>query len=42
MRQDPELMIPITRSEIEIVDLEMIAPRRAQMVSLINESLKVV
>ena len=40
MRHDPEFMIPMTSSEIEIKDLEAIAPRRAKMVALINESLK--
>lgn len=40
MRHDPELSIPITSSEINIGDLETIAPRRFQMISLINESLK--
>ena len=37
---DPELSIPISSSEIDIKDLEMIAPRRFQIISLINESLK--
>ncbi len=40
MRHDPELLIPITSAEIEIKDLEAIAPRRSKMVQLINESLK--
>lgn len=40
MRHDPELSIPITSSEINVGDLETIAPRRYQMISLINESLK--
>ena len=40
MRHDPEFMIPMTSTEIEIKDLEMIAPRRSKMVQLINESLK--
>lgn len=40
MRHDPELSISITSSEININDLETIAPRRFQMISLINESLK--
>lgn len=40
MRHDPELSIPISSSEIDIKDLEMIAPRRFQIISLINESLK--
>jgi hypothetical protein len=40
MRHDPQLSIPISSSEIEIKDLEMIAPRRSKMVALINESLK--
>lgn len=41
MRHDPELSIPISSSEIEIKDLEMIAPRRQKIIELINESLKV-
>ena len=40
MRYDPELAIPISSSEIQIKDLETIAPRRLKMVALINESLK--
>jgi DNA repair protein RecO len=40
MRHDPELSVPISSSEIQISDLESIAPRRSQMVALINESLK--
>ena len=40
MRHDPEFTVPISSSEIEIKDLEMIAPRRSKMVELINESLK--
>jgi recombinational DNA repair protein (RecF pathway) len=40
MRHDPELLIPISSVEIEIKDLEKIAPRRSKMIALINESLK--
>ena len=40
MRHDPELSIPISSSEIGIKDLEIIAPRRLKMITLINESLK--
>lgn len=40
MRHDPELSIPMSSSEIQIKDLETIAPRRSKMVALINESLK--
>lgn len=40
MRQDPELLIPMSSAEINIKDLEMIAPRRSEVVELINESLK--
>lgn len=40
MRHDPELSIPISSSEIEIKDLELIALRRSKIVSLINETLK--
>jgi DNA repair protein RecO len=40
MRYDPELSIPMSCSEINIKDLEMIAPRRSKIVELINESLK--
>jgi len=40
MQYDPELLIPISSTEIEIKDLEMIAPRRSKMIALINESLK--
>ena len=40
MRHDPELSIPIASSEINIDDLETIAPRRSKIVALINESLK--
>lgn len=40
MGHDPELIIPLSSSEIDIKDLEMIAPRRSKMVELINESLK--
>ena len=40
MRHEPELAIPISSSEIDIKDLEAIAPRRSQVIKLINESLK--
>jgi len=40
MRHDPELSIPISSSEIDIKDLETIAPRRLKMIELINESLR--
>ena len=40
MRHDPELLIPMSSVEIDIKDLEKIAPRRSKMVALINESLK--
>ena len=40
MRHDPQLLIPISSAEIEIKDLETIAPRRSKIIQLINESLK--
>lgn len=40
MRHDPELLVPMSSAEIDIKDLEMIAPRRSKIVELINESLK--
>lgn len=40
MRYDPDFSVPISSSEIEIKDLEIIAPKRQKMVELINESLK--
>jgi DNA repair protein RecO len=40
MGHDPELSIPISSTEITIEALEIIAPRRSKMISLINESLK--
>jgi DNA repair protein RecO len=40
MGHDPELTIPLSSCEIEIKDLELIAPRRSKIISLINESLK--
>jgi len=40
MRHDPELSIPISTSEIDEVNLESIAPKRSQMIKLINESLQ--
>jgi DNA repair protein RecO len=40
MRHSPNLLIPISKNRIEVMDLEAIAPHRAQIVALINESLK--
>lgn len=40
MRSDPEISLPISSSEISTADLETIAPRRARIIKLINESLK--
>jgi len=40
MRYDPELLVPMSSSEIEIKDLEIIAPRRSKIIQLINESLR--
>lgn len=40
MRSDPELTLPLTSSEIKTADLSLLSPRRAKLVSLINESLK--
>jgi DNA repair protein RecO len=40
MRHEPELSIPLSSAEIDIKDLEIIAPRRSKIISLINESLK--
>jgi hypothetical protein len=40
MRHDPELLIPMSSMDINIDDLEKIAPRRSKMIALINESLK--
>jgi DNA repair protein RecO (recombination protein O) len=40
MDSDPELLVPISKTEIEFIDLETIAPRRAEIVKLINDSLK--
>ena len=40
MKHDPELLIPMSYSEINIKDLEMITPKRSKMIELINESLK--
>lgn len=40
IRHDPELLIPISSSEIDMKDLETIAPYRAKIIGLINESLK--
>ncbi len=42
MRHDPDLTVPLSSSEIEIKDLETIAPRRLRIVALINESLRAV
>ncbi len=40
MRHDPDFSIPIASSEINVKDLEIIAPKRAQIIRLINESLQ--
>jgi DNA repair protein RecO len=40
MRHDPELSIPMSSHEINTKDLELVAPRRALVIKLINESLK--
>jgi len=40
MVNDPELSIPVSSSEIQEEHLEKIAPRRLEIVKLINESLK--
>lgn len=40
MRNDPELSMPISSSEIQMHDLETIAPKRMKIIKLINESLK--
>lgn len=40
MRYDPDFSIPISSLEIEVKDLETIAPKRSKIVALINESLK--
>lgn len=40
MRHDPELSVPLTSSEIGAQELALIAPKRARIVGLINESLK--
>lgn len=40
MRHDPELSIPIASVEIGVDDLALIAPKRAQLIQLINESLQ--
>lgn len=42
MKHDPELSVPISSHEIEDKDLDIIAPRRAKVTALINESLGVV
>lgn len=42
MRHDPELSIPIASAEIGANDLKLIAPKRAQIIKLINESLQAV
>jgi len=40
MRHDPDFSIPILSIEMDTKDLELLAPRRLKMISLINESLK--
>lgn len=40
MRHDPDFLIPISSAEIQIKDLEYIAPKRSAMIRLINESLR--
>lgn len=40
MRHDPEFVAPILSTEINARHLETIAPRRSQIIALINESLK--
>lgn len=40
MRNDPEFGFPINSLEVNAVNLEIIAPKRAKMIQLINESLK--
>lgn len=40
MRNDPDFSIPMSASEINEKDLNIIAPKRAKVVELINESLK--
>jgi len=40
MVSDPEISIPISSYEIAVEDLDTIAPRRKEIISLINESLK--
>lgn len=40
LRHDPELSVPIASIEIDAKNLTQIAPRRSQIISLINESLK--
>jgi DNA repair protein RecO (recombination protein O) len=40
MSNNPEFSLPIFSSEIQVPDLEMIAPHRSKIVQLINESLK--
>ncbi len=40
MRHDPELSLPISRSEISAADIELVAPRRTKIIALINESLR--
>lgn len=41
MRHDPEFTIPLVSSEINTRDLENLAPKRCKIISLINESLKI-
>lgn len=40
MSADPEISLPISRTEIETADLETLSPRRAFVVKLINDSLR--
>lgn len=42
MHHDPELAIPISSTEVTRSDLDLIAPRRTRIISLINESLKMI
>lgn len=41
MKSDPEISLPISSDEITTSDLQFISPRRAAIIKLINESLKV-
>lgn len=40
MRHDPEFGLPINTLEVNVANLEMVAPKRLKMIALINESLK--